>query len=37
MPPKKTIKKYPEMKLTPEEVKTLTDWAGGLIKDIAGE
>ena len=37
MPPKKTIKKYPDMKLTPEEVKTLTDWANGLIKDIAGE
>jgi hypothetical protein len=37
MPPKKAIKKYPDLKLTPEEVKTLTDWAGGLIKDITGE
>ena len=37
MPPKKTIKKYPDLKLTPEETKTLADWAGGLIKDIAGE
>ncbi len=37
MPPKKTIKKYPDMKLTPEEAKTLADWANGLIKDIAGE
>jgi len=37
MPPKKTIKKYPDMKLTPQEVKTLSDWANGIIKDIAGE
>lgn len=37
MPPKKTIKKYPDMKLTPREVKTLSDWANGIIKDIAGE
>ncbi len=37
MPPKKTVKKYPEMKLTKEEAKTISDWAQGLIKEIAGE
>jgi len=37
MPPKKAIKKYPDLKLSPEEVKTLSDWANGIINDIAGE
>ncbi len=37
MPPKKAIKKYPDLKLTAEEVKTLSDWSNGLISKIAGE
>ncbi len=37
MPPKKAIKKYPDLKLTTEEVKTLSDWSNGLISKIAGE
>ena len=37
MPPKKAIKKYPELKLTQEEAKTLVDWANGIIKEVTGE
>jgi len=37
MPPKKSIKKYPDLKLTADEVKTLSDWSQGLISKIAGE
>ncbi len=37
MPPRKAVKKYPDLKLTKEEIKTINDWAQGLIKDIAGE
>ena len=37
MPPKKAIKKYPDLKLSPEEVKTISDWANGIIDGIAGE
>ena len=37
MPPKKAIKKHPELKLTAGEAKTLSDWSNGLISKIAGE
>ncbi len=37
MPPKKTVKKYPDLKLTADEVKTLSNWSKGLISKIAGE
>jgi len=37
MPPKKAIKKYPDLKLTADEAKTLSDWSKGLISKIAGE
>ncbi|RLD90036.1 MAG: hypothetical protein DRJ09_05420 [Bacteroidetes bacterium] len=37
MPPKKAIKKYPDLKLTAEEIKTLSAWSNGLISKIAGE
>ena len=37
MPPKKAVKKYPDLKLTADEAKTLSDWSKGLISKIAGE
>ncbi len=37
MPPKKAVKKYPDLKLTADEVKTLSGWSKGLISEIAGE
>ena len=37
MPPKKVIKKHPELKLSADEVKSLSDWANQLISKIAGE
>ena len=37
MPPKKTLKKYPEMKLTDAQTETLVNWAKATAKTLAGE
>lgn len=37
MPPKKTIKKYPEMALTDAQKETLIDWAKSTAEGLAGE
>ena len=37
MPPKKTLKKYPEMALTDDQKQTLIDWAKSAAEGLAGE
>lgn len=37
MPPKKMVEKYPGMKMSDEEVKTLKDWADATLNSLTNE
>ncbi len=37
MPPKKAIAKYPELKMTDQEIETLKSWADGYFEQLSGE
>jgi uncharacterized membrane protein len=37
MPPKKAIAKYPDLKLTSEEIETIKNWVNKEIKTLSGE
>lgn len=37
MPPKKAVAKYPDLKLTQEEITTLSSWADQYIEKLSGE
>jgi len=37
MPPEKTLKKHPEMKMTDEQTEILVNWAKSTAKSLAGE
>jgi len=37
MPPKKAIEKYPQLKLTKEEINAITGWADDYVNKLTGE